>query len=82
MPEFAAGDRTLLCLGASLMESRYTPLVGWAQGRWSVRAGDDGQYLARRDYADSCFAAVVNGKLVPADRPETPEENSPTSSRG
>ncbi|KAF0244720.1 MAG: hypothetical protein FD180_2256 [Planctomycetota bacterium] len=74
MPVFAAGDRALLCLGERLMDPKYTPLVGWAQGRWIVRAGDDGEDLACRDYADSCFAAVVNGKLLPADRPETPEE--------
>ena len=74
MPAFAIGDRAVLCLGDSLMAPRYTPLVGWAQGRWRIRADENGPDLARRDYADSCFAAVVNGKLVPADRPATTEE--------
>ncbi|MEK7469180.1 MAG: hypothetical protein AAB074_17540 [Planctomycetota bacterium] len=74
MPAFAAGDRALLCLGDRLMDPKYTPLVGWTQGRWIVRADGNGQDLARRDYGDSCFAAVENGKLVPSERPETPEE--------
>jgi hypothetical protein len=74
MPEFAPGERALLFLNDRLDNPIHTPLVGWAQGCWRVRDGAEGNPVAARDYSDSCFATLENGRLAAAPKPGTPEE--------
>lgn len=74
MPAFAQGDRALLFLNGRLANPRFTPLVGWAQGAWRVRTAADGTEIAARDFSDSCFASLDDGRLAPGQKPPTPEE--------
>lgn len=72
MPEFAAGERDLLFLDARLDNSRYTPLVGLAQGRWKIRKTQEGAEVARRDFKDSCFMDPDRG--IEEQKPSEAEE--------
>jgi hypothetical protein len=74
LPEFAAGERSLLFLDGNLDNPKYTPLTGWAQGRWKVTTAPDGSDRAQRDFAGSCFARQEGGEVVPDQAPPTPEE--------
>jgi hypothetical protein len=70
MPEFAAGEKVLLVLNDRLLDPKYTPLVGWAQGVWRVRTVD-GIAFAKRDFAGCCWMAADGGAVQ---GPSTAEE--------
>lgn len=74
MPKFAQGDRELLFLMANLDNPKYTPLVGFAQGRWKIRTDDKGTDFARRDFSDSCFYRFDKNKPIEDAKPSEAEE--------
>ena len=75
VPLFQKDERLLLCLTKEIATAKYSAIVGAVQGRWVIRADENGVDQARRDFAHAAFMAFdANGKLVEANAPGSKEE--------
>lgn len=74
IPNFAAGEQHLLFLYGDLMNPKYTPLTGMAQGKWNVFPAQDNTLHARRDFSESCFLKRDGDRLVEDAKPSEAEE--------
>ena len=75
IPLFQKDERLLLCLTPKIATCKYSPVVGAVQGRWTVRAGDDGRDIARRDFQGASFMSVASdGTVQEAQPPESKDQ--------